>query len=288
MSKISRQNQENNKEERTLFTKDRKSTRSPMLQKRLRQKKFQHYFSWPILLAVSISVALVASFWLSGYFIALENYFIQKFHTMTGSLGFVVKDIVIEGRNKIPPSILKKTINIKIGDPLTQHDLTEIKDKLQQIDWVKDCVVYRQLPNQLFIKIIERYPIALWHNQKNTYVIDNSGIAILVQSLKDYSHLPHFIGENAPEKAHEILKIIEDYPIIKENLTSFNRIRKRRWDLVLFKTMIVKLPEESFHKDALDNALKKLSKLLTSKTITAQNTHSIDLRIENKQFIQKK
>ena len=288
MSKISRQNQEATREERTLFTKDRKSTRSPLLQKRLRQKKFQHYFSWPILLAVSASVILLSSFWLSGYFTTLEHYFIQKFHAMTGSLGFVVKDVVIEGRNKIPAPILKKAIDVKIGDSLTQHNLTEIKDRLQQIDWVKDCVVYRQLPNQLFIKIIERYPIALWHNQKNVYVIDNSGIAILIHSLKDYSHLPHFTGENAPEKAHEILKVIEDYPIVKENLTSYNRIRKRRWDLVLFKTMIVKLPEESLHKDALDNALKKLYKLLSLKTITAQNTHSVDLRIENKQFIQKK
>jgi cell division protein FtsQ len=287
MSLISKRKPSSFSEERTLFSSDKKNTRS-VHHKRLRTKKNKIYFLGPIYFSIIVFFILILSFWFSGYFVTAERYIIEKIHRLTGLMGFQVKDIIVQGRNKIPQAVLAKAINVRIGDALTEHGLDDIKDRLQQIDWVKESVVYRQLPNQLFIKIIERYPIAIWHNQKNNYVVDNNGVAIAISSLKDYSTLPHFTGDGAPEKIHEVLKLIEEYPDIKSHLTSFSRIRKRRWDMVLFKNVIIKLPEDSLNTEILNRALKKISTLLNLKTITEESTKTVDLRLEGKIYIQKK
>ncbi|CAO5683117.1 MAG: Cell division protein FtsQ [Holosporales bacterium] len=286
MARISKKNMVNN--DLNLFTKEKIPTRSSLLQKKMRQKKIQLYFSLPFWFAIAICIILLGSFWFSGYFTSSRNFIIEKLHQSSKYLGFVVKDIVVTGRKKVPLSVLTKAIGVKVGDSISLYDIDAIKSRLQEIDWVKDSVVYRQLPDQLYIQIIERYPIAVWHHQKNFYVVDNVGVAILVPSLKEYANLPHFSGEGAPEKAGEILKIVGEYSLIKNSLTSVNRIRNRRWDLVLFNKIIIKLPEEALSQENFENSLKRLSKLLNLKTITPENTVSVDLRLESKQFIQKK
>ncbi|MBP9752384.1 MAG: cell division protein FtsQ/DivIB [Proteobacteria bacterium] len=288
MAKTSKKSIHQYGEEPNLFLNDKKSTRSPLLKKKLRQKKFQLYFSLPFWLGITTIIVLIITFWFSGFLTTFQNFIVQKFHQSAKTIGFTIKDIIITGRNKVPTAVLTKAIGVKVGDAITEHDIEGIKSRLQQIDWVKDCVVYRQLPDQFYIQIIERYPIALWHNQKHTYVVDNMGVAILVSTTKDYANLPNFSGEGAPEKAHDVLKTLEEYPIVKNNLTSLNRIRNRRWDLVLFNKIVIKLPEEALNQETFENSLKRLSKLLNLKTITPENTVSVDLRMENKQFIQKK
>ena len=60
------------------------------------------------------------------------------------------------------------------------------------------------------------------------------------------------------------------------------RIRNRRWDIILFKSLIVKLPEDIGTASALDVSFTQLEGLMSQNKITAASKGYIDLRIPEK------
>ena len=65
-------------------------------------------------------------------------------------------------------------------------------------------------------------------------------------------------------------------------MTSMIRIRNRRWDIILFKSLIVKLPEDIGTVAPLDVSFAKLEVLINQNKITASSQGYIDLRIPEK------
>jgi cell division protein FtsQ len=261
---------------------------SPILKRRQRVKRQKFYFSWPFLGSVTSFVLLILGYMASTYFNYLSDIMVEKYYFMTQSLGFKVKSIVIQGRVKTPKDALNNALQLQINEAILKYNMEEVKERLQQIEWIKDAVVYRQLPDQFYIHIVERDPIAVWFEQKKKYLIDEAGIAIYIPSLEGYEKLPQITGAGAPEKAPAILEQIKYYPLILDKLSTIVRVRKRRWDLILHEGVVVKLPENDFDKGALEKALKVLVHFLKNDEIKISQIKSIDLRLSDKYYIERK
>jgi cell division protein FtsQ len=204
----------------------------------------------------------------------LVSYTTNKLVNLSSAMGLKIDNIYVEGRQHASQYQVLDAVHAKRGDPILAFNIEEIKDKLERVDWVRSAIVQRRLPNILFIQIIERKPIAVWHHQDTMYLVDNEGVAITPTSMEPFSGLPLIIGTDAPLYAPQILGVIEKFPEISKHLTSVTRVRERRWDLTIDERITVRLPETN-----IEEALGKLSLLLEQKKINANDITLVDLRV---------
>lgn len=195
---------------------------------------------------------------------------------VTQKIGFQVSDISVVGRQHAASKDILDKVNLTYKDPIFKYSPSEIRDNIRQVPWVKDAQVQRRLPNTLYIKIQERIPLAIWqHNQKHV-LVDDQGVTIPGENLKNYKHLPIVVGVNAPLHISKILSILVKIPEIQSRVTALVWVGGRRWNLQLDKRIDVKLPEEN-----IEDALACLKKVLGQDKINFKEVKSIDLRLPN-------
>jgi len=261
--------------------------RSPILKKRLLMKKITDYGSKILIVFLGLLGISILGLLIFNKTESIQTYLTQKTHDGLGKLGFVLDDIIVEGREKIPLDVFKKSLPIAVGRSIFEVSLDTVKENVQHIDWIKHVTIHRQLPNQIFIKIQERNPIAIWFDQSRAYGIDDMGVAVSLSDLSSYQDLPKFIGDQAPEHIQDLLTVLKEFPLIQPNITSYVRIRNRRWDLIFHRSIHVKLPEEE-NIDVFKRALSRLVDLIQKNMIDPDRIESIDLRVHDRVFIKKK
>jgi len=218
-------------------------------------------------LAVAISIAL-------GLHQKIYDATKEKLIHMSGHIGLDVRDVFVEGRKNAALDIIMAATQVTIKTPILAYDIDAICANLFKIDWVKTATVQRRLPNLLYIKLVERQPIALWQQKGIHYLVDNDGVIIKSPVLDAFKLLPIVAGVNAPAHTPKLLALLERFITVRKHLSAMIRIRERRWDITLDGSITVKLPE-----DGLEDALARLSILLDEQKITPGDVLSVDLRM---------
>jgi cell division protein FtsQ len=210
----------------------------------------------------------------------LAKYTCNQFIKLTAAIGLKIDDVYVEGRQHASQYQVLDAVQARRGEPILAYDIEHIRSQLERIDWVRTAIVQRRLPNILFVQLIERKPIAMWHHQDTLYLVDQEGVAITPTSMETFRGLPLVIGMDAPLHAPKILSVIEKFPEISKRLTSVTRIRERRWDLTIDQKTLVKLPE-----DNMEEALGTLSLLLEKRKITGDDVSVVDIRVPSQVII---
>ncbi len=192
----------------------------------------------------------------------------------SGSIGLDVRDVFVEGRKNVSLDIIMAAAQVKTKTPILAYDIDVIRDNLLKVDWIKTATVQRRLPNLLYIKLVERQPIALWQRQGKHYLVDKDGVVIKSPILDAFKALPIVAGVNAPAHTPKLLDLLNKFITVRKHLTAMIRIRERRWDLTIDGIITVRLPEEG-----LEDALARLSILLDEQKITPGDVISVDLRL---------
>jgi len=195
---------------------------------------------------------------------------------VTGRMGFSVSDVLVEGRKNAPIEKILKVVNVRRGNPLLSYDPYHIKRELEELSWVRQATVKRQLPGIIFIQLTERQPVALWQHQQKHYLVDEQGVIISSDNLKAFDKLPIIVGGDAPVHAPHILHLLEKFPDIQKRITALVRVGGRRWDLHLDRKLQIKMPETK-----VEEALVRLSLLIKQKRVNSKEVSVIDLRVKN-------
>lgn len=238
--------------------------------------KYAFIFSLSGLLIAVLWVTLHPAFWFN-YALSKAN---DKFITYSRNIGFKVKDIYIEGRNNLPLELLTKEIKLNHNESIFIYSPESIKQRLENIPWIKSASVYRQLPNAFYIRIHERQPIAIWQNQKSYFLIDYDGTVIDKSNIQLHKKLPIVVGEKAPKYVHQIIEKLKSYPVIYKQLTGLVFVSERRWNLQLNGATLIKLPEKN-----VEESLKRMMKIIESKKIQLIDIEVMDLRIDQQYII---
>ncbi len=218
------------------------------------------------------------------YFIYMSSDKICKeFYQMTASLGFVVKDVTVEGQRHISDDQISKVLKIKTGAPIFSVSLADIKARLEGIEWVKYVIVERVLPDKIYVCVVERTPIALGQKDHKLYIIDDEGAIVNEKNIKEYIHLPIIIGDGAEIYASSLIKMLKIEPSLFKSIVSIIRVSERRWNIRFENGLEVKFPEEG-----LENAWNTVIKLYKKKELFEMDIKSLDLRVPNKIFVEKK
>ncbi len=247
-----------------------------------RKGKLAFVLPWLRRFGMSI-VVLIGLLWVGSWFFLSEadtrtaDWIGQKTLNITADMGFVVDDILVEGRMNTDPNVLHALINVKKGDPLFSFDPTEAKALVERVDWVKRARVERRLPDTIYINIEERAPLALWQKNKKLSLLDSEGEVITAEGLSLFKDLIVITGEGAPAQAPSLIGDLKAESALFERAKSAAWIGERRWDVTLSSGVVVRLPEQD-----VGLALRRLAFAQEEDKLLDKDLKSIDLREQDR------
>lgn len=205
----------------------------------------------------------------------------EGFYAKTAAAGFVVEDILVEGRDQTDADILLALLNIRRGDPLFSFHPASARKMVEQIAWVEKARVERRFPDTVYVRLTERKPFALWQHDGRVRLIDRHGVVLTERGLKEYGDMLILVGEKAPEQAGQLEELLTLAPALTERVDAATWVGGRRWDIRLKSGAMIKLPE----KDAA-YALNRLVKQHETEGILDKRLKVIDIRGRDRIVVQ--
>lgn len=238
-------------------------------------RRFGLWFGIPVLLAG----AVYGTFQLSRSPLgqsALE-YAGDRLLDGTAQLGLVVTDIKVEGRETTDRDTILAALGAGPGTPILAISPSRAKEQLESLPWVRSAVVERRLPDTLYLRLVERKPLALWQHGGKLELIDHEGAVIPVHRLDRFAKLPLVVGEGAASHAAELLDMLATEPDLASRVTAAVRVGNRRWNLRVDNAIDVLLPT-----DAPAAAWAELARLERSSAILKRDVQTVDVRLRDR------
>lgn len=208
---------------------------------------------------------------------------IKDWYQFTAKAGFALKHVSVDGQKYTSHDQIGKKLNLKERMPIFSVSLEELKENLESLPWVKYAVVERELPDSIHIYIKERVPLALGQKNRKLYIIDNEGVIINEKELASHLSLPIIIGDGAEIYVNSLMKTLKEDNKLFKRISSVTRVSERRWNVRFDNKLEVKLPEEN-----MEAAWRKVIKLYKNNELFLPDVKSLDLRVANKIYVERK
>lgn len=201
----------------------------------------------------------------------------QRLVEASASLGLRVADIRVEGRATTDRATILAALGARPGTPILAVDPERAKQQLERLPWVRSALIERRLPDTIYVRLVEREPMALWQHGGKIDLIDRSGAVIPVTRLDRFSKLPMVVGEDAAAHAAQLLAMLASEPDLAARVTAAIDVGGRRWNLRLDNSIDVLLPAEDPAAAWAD-----LARLQRNNTILQRDVQAIDMRLPDR------
>jgi cell division protein FtsQ len=195
----------------------------------------------------------------------------------TAALGLRVADIRVEGRATTDRETILAALGARPGTPILAVDPARAKEQLERLPWVRSAVIERRLPDTLYVRLVEREPLALWQHGGRIELIDHTGAVIPVTRLDRFARLPMVVGEDAASHAAELLAMLASEAELAAGVTAGVRVGGRRWNLRIDNAIEVLLPA-----DGPAAAWADLARLERSSAVLKRDVQAIDMRLPDR------
>jgi cell division protein FtsQ len=195
----------------------------------------------------------------------------------TARFGLVVADIQVEGRETSDRETILAALGARPGTPILAMSPRRAKEQLESLPWVRSAVVERRLPDALYVRLVERKPLALWQHGGKLELIDREGAAIPVTQLDRFVKLPMVVGGSAATHASELLDMLATEPDLASRVSAAIWVGDRRWNLRIDNSIDVLLPS-----DGAANAWALLARLERSSAILKRDVEVVDVRLPDR------
>jgi cell division protein FtsQ len=202
---------------------------------------------------------------------------VDKLLGFSALLGLTVSDIEVEGRETTDRETILAALAAGPGTPILAVNPTHAKQQLEALPWVHHAVVERRLPGTLYVRLVERKPLALWQHGGRIELIDRDGGVIPVTRLDQFAKLPLVVGDGAATHAAELIEMLATKPDLAARITAAIRVGDRRWNLRIDNAIDVLLPA-----DDPAAAWSRLASLERSDSILKREVQTIDLRLPDR------
>lgn len=230
--------------------------------------------------------------WKTSAFGRISKAASDKMYGMTVKTGYAVENMYVEGRNRTPMDEINQALDIEKGQPILSLKLDEIRARLEKIESIKYAAIERALPNTLYVRVVEREPVARWQYQGKTVLVDDNGVVMGGIDIVPYKSLPLIVGEDAPKHVNSLIELLASQPDLTKRFSAGVWIGERRWNIKMrpssnisalddqAEDIEVRLPE----KDPV-GAWKQLAELQKKQQVLDRDIKVIDLRIDGRLFI---
>ncbi len=200
------------------------------------------------------------------------------------SLNLVVRDVVVEGRDKTPERLLRTALGVSVGDRMLDISIEGARTRIERLTWVQHATVERRLPGTVVVRLQERRPFAVWQTGSRFVLIDRAGQVVAEQDpVKDaaaFSTLPLVVGPGASDAAAALLDQLAAQPELRGRVVAAVRVGERRWNLRLNNGADVLLPE-----GAEAAAMVKLMELHATQALLDRPLKTLDLRAPDRMVV---
>jgi len=123
-----------------------------------------------------------------------------------GSRFFALRDVEIEGNNRLPREDIKRIVESATMDGVWRVRLKDIREELRKNDLIEDAEVTRVLPDKIHVSLIEREPYTLARRGDKLVCVDREGMMFGDASLLKDTAIPPIVsglvssGENILEE----------------------------------------------------------------------------------------
>lgn len=165
---------------------------------------------------------------------------------------FYINNITVENNVVISEKKIREKLSFIYKRNLFFLRDNEIRNKLNEIDFIDSYEIKKIYPNKIKIKVFEKKPIAILQNKREKKYFTSKGILVSFIYLDEFKSLPLVFGDEKSFKTlnDELEKINFPYREIK----TFYLFETGRWDLLTIKDQTIKLPISGYNV-SLENFL---------------------------------
>ncbi len=122
---------------------------------------------------------LVPLFLMSCIVIGLTVLIVAGYRTISASSFFDLEEIIVTGNQRTTSKLIENIVrDSSTGKGVWNTDITEVKNEIEKIRFVRRASVSRVLPNRLRISIDERVPVAIVRLRGKNYWVDDEGMIL--------------------------------------------------------------------------------------------------------------
>jgi cell division protein FtsQ len=195
----------------------------------------------------------------------------------SAALGLVVGDIEVEGRETTDAATIMAALSAHRGTPILGVSPSRAKAQLESLPWVRSAAIERRLPGTIFVRLVERHPLAVWQHAGKQELIDREGAVIAVKDLSRFARLPSVVGDDAASHAARLLDMLAGEPDLASRVSAAVRVDARRWNLRIDDAIDVLLPE-----DNPGDAWARLAALERTSNVLQRDVRTVDLRLPDR------
>lgn len=202
----------------------------------------------------------------------------------------------IQSRPEFRVELLKiKGADIALGEqvrkaaalslPMTSFDLQldGVRDRIEALDGVQSASLFLRSGGVLDVEVVPRLPVVLWRKDAQTLeMLDKDGTRAGTLSARVLrSDLPVIVGQGADKNIDQALEILRAAGPFADRIRGLTRIGERRWDLVLDRDQVIKLPVQN-----PVSAVRRVVALNDAQNLLSRDIVAVDLRNANRASLQ--
>jgi cell division protein FtsQ len=191
--------------------------------------------------------------------------------------GFRITSIAMAGQKELTREEVLTVAGITGRTSLLFLDAADARARLKDNPWIAEANVLKLYPGRLHITVTEREAFALWQKDGKVSVIARDGAVVEPYVNQRFSRLPLVVGEGAGDRAKEIVALLDNYRLVRDQMYAAVLVAERRWNVVLKNGIEVRLPETDPGK-----ALDTLVQLDRDNKILNRDIAVVDLRLPDR------
>ncbi len=196
---------------------------------------------------------------------------------------FKIEKIEFDGHEHVQEVLLLKASGLRYKKNIFNVSVDDVKNRLEQLSWIKSVSVQRKLPNKFHIRVSERVPIAIYQSNYKLHLLDVDGKVLENDGIGNFDNLPIIVGKGAEKSARHFLYVLGKFPRIQNQLVFAVFVGERRWNMKINKGITVKLPEKN-----LGYAMQILDEIADENGFFHSDIEEIDLRILDRVIVKKR
>jgi cell division protein FtsQ len=158
---------------------------------------------------------------------------------------FLIQQMHIQGVPESFDKLVRDTLNVNLPISSFHLDLEAMKARVDNIDAVETANLLIGSKGILEVGVVMRVPVLVWRSDKGLILLDANGqkSGQLVSRL-ERTDLPLITGAGVQDHSKEALEIFKKLLLISGRVRGLMRVGERRWNVVLDRNQVLKLPED--------------------------------------------
>lgn len=141
-----------------------------------------------------------------GIVVCLGIVYLLTHEAIAASAFFDLRSVNVTGTNRASATDIEKIVKANAEKPgVWNADLLEIKQKIENVTFVKSASVSRRLPSGINITVTERVPVAIVRLGAGDHLVDAEGV-ILAPASPQEKHIPFAMLGWSEEKSEKAAK----------------------------------------------------------------------------------